>query len=103
MRFSHFLPTTLHSLSLATLLTLTTSLALPDPNTAIFPRTVAPGTPVAAPTELRILPLGDSITFGYQSPNGNGYRLELYNDLSGDDVVMAGVIQSGSMIDNWNV
>lgn len=30
---------------------------------------------------LRILPLGDSITAGHMSSDGNGYRLDLYNDL----------------------
>ncbi|WP_245190549.1 SGNH/GDSL hydrolase family protein, partial [Salmonella enterica] len=63
---------------------------------------VKPGVPVKSGTELRILPLGDSITWGYNSPDGNGYRLELYNNLAGDKVVMAGAVQSGNMIDNWN-
>lgn len=45
--------------------------------------TATPGTSVKPGTELRILPLGDSITWGYRSSDGNGYRLELFNDLSG--------------------
>ncbi|KAF2162085.1 carbohydrate esterase family 3 protein, partial [Zasmidium cellare ATCC 36951] len=65
-------------------------------------RDVAPGTPVDAGTELRILPLGDSITWGFASPDGNGYRLRLFNDLSGDDVVMAGTQHNGNMQDYWN-
>lgn len=30
---------------------------------------------------LKILPIGDSITQGYKSSDGNGYRLDLLNDL----------------------
>jgi lysophospholipase L1-like esterase len=30
---------------------------------------------------LKILPMGDSITQGYQSSDSNGYRLDLLNDL----------------------
>lgn len=51
--------------------------------------------------ELRILPLGDSITWGYESADGNGYRLSLLDDLTGEDVVFAGVVQNGNMADNW--
>ncbi|KAF2158456.1 carbohydrate esterase family 3 protein [Zasmidium cellare ATCC 36951] len=63
------------------------------------------GAPTAAiPTELRILPLGDSITWGYASPDGNGYRLKLLDDLTadGDKIVFAGTVQGGNMTDNWN-
>lgn len=44
---------------------------------------IAPNIPVKAGTELRILPVGDSITVGYESSDGNGYRLGLQQDLSG--------------------
>lgn len=45
------------------------------------------GYPVKPGTELRILCVGDSITVGFESDqgpgaDGNGYRLELRNDLS---------------------
>lgn len=33
---------------------------------------------------LRILPVGDSITVGFPSSDGNGYRLRLEEDLSGE-------------------
>ena len=79
-----------------------TSTASGSSSSSLKARDVKPGVPVKPGTELRILPLGDSITWGYTSPDGNGYRLQLYNDLSGDNVVFAGVIQSGNMIDNWN-
>lgn len=50
------------------------------------------GEAVKPGTELRILPVGDSITVGWESNNkengvagdGNGYRLELRNDLSSE-------------------
>ena len=34
--------------------------------------------------ELRILPLGDSITWGFGSSDGNGYRLSLLDALSSE-------------------
>lgn len=34
--------------------------------------------------ELRILPVGDSVTVGYLSTDGNGYRLKLQENLSGE-------------------
>jgi lysophospholipase L1-like esterase len=67
--------------------------------------------PVSAPYDplplsgksLRILPLGDSITNGYQSTDGNGYRLQLYNDLvSSNTVQMIGSLHSGNMTENEN-
>lgn len=47
---------------------------------------VSPGQAVKPGTELRVLCVGDSITVGYRSDtdggDGNGYRLEFFNDLS---------------------
>ncbi|KAK4896112.1 hypothetical protein LTR27_005969 [Elasticomyces elasticus] len=59
---------------------------------------------VASGVDLRVLPLGDSITFGFQSTDKNGYRLALYNDLqeSGRDVDFIGSVNSGTMADNAN-
>ena len=45
---------------------------------------IAPGVAVKTGTELRILPVGDSITVGFEDPNGDGYRFELLTDLSGE-------------------
>lgn len=59
-------------------------------------------TTVASGTELRILPLGDSITWGTYSTDGNGYRLDLQNDLSGSNLLYVGSQQGGSMADNFN-
>ena len=57
---------------------------------------------VAPGIELRILPLGDSITFGFQSTDGNGYRLRLQELLSGSSSNFIGSIHSGNMTNNNN-
>ena len=57
---------------------------------------------VAGGTELRILPLGDSITDGFQSTDGNGYRLPLLTDLDGSKVLFIGSHRSGNMQNNQN-
>jgi lysophospholipase L1-like esterase len=56
-------------------------------------------------TDLRILPLGDSITWGYINGGGsNGYRERLLNNLksSGYKVDFVGTQKSGNMADNDN-
>ncbi|KAK4565367.1 hypothetical protein LTR86_003984 [Recurvomyces mirabilis] len=52
--------------------------------------------------QLRILPLGASIVYGLTSPDGNGFRYGLRNQLvyNGNPVNMIGSVQSGSMADN---
>jgi len=57
---------------------------------------------VAQGIELRIQPLGDSITYGTKSSDNNGYRLQLLNDLSGSKVVYVGSVRNGDMADNFN-
>jgi lysophospholipase L1-like esterase len=52
--------------------------------------------------DLKILPLGDSITWGFQSTDGNGYRLDLLNMLAGNPVQYVGSQRSGTMADNYN-
>ncbi|KJZ78809.1 hypothetical protein HIM_01582 [Hirsutella minnesotensis 3608] len=58
-------------------------------------------------TELRFLCIGDSITLGTFSNtdggDGNGYRLQLQNDLSKDNVVFAGTVSTpqGTMRDGY--
>lgn len=75
------------------------------PSGALNRTHVSPGQPVKPGTELRILPLGDSITMGWMSDqdggDGNGYRLQLREDLSEDEVVFAGTEVHGSMEDAW--
>ncbi|MCJ1282910.1 hypothetical protein MMC26_002236 [Xylographa opegraphella] len=51
---------------------------------------------------LTILPLGDSITNGFQSTDGNGYRLDLVQDLANNTVKMIGSVHAGTMPDNSN-
>ncbi|KAL9010547.1 MAG: hypothetical protein Q9173_004523 [Seirophora scorigena] len=53
--------------------------------------------------ELRILPLGDSITWGQYSSDGNGYRLALYDSLTpSNHVTFIGREKSGTMANNEN-
>lgn len=55
-------------------------------------------------TFLRILPLGDSITWGWFSGSGNGYRLYLEQLLKGDGntVEYIGSLTNGDMVQNRN-
>jgi lysophospholipase L1-like esterase len=52
-------------------------------------------------TNLRIMPLGDSITAGFQSTTGNGYRGDLVTALSSQvaTVDMVGTLNDGTMAD----
>ncbi|MCJ1467350.1 hypothetical protein MMC07_005974 [Pseudocyphellaria aurata] len=59
-------------------------------------------TDVAPGIELRIMPLGASITYGIGSSNGNGYRLALAEDLTGTTMRFVGSVRSGTMTDNYN-
>ncbi|KAJ7614166.1 lipolytic enzyme [Roridomyces roridus] len=68
-------------------------------------RTTTSSAPSSTATGLniRLLPLGDSITYGFTSTDGNGYRATLHNLLSpGNTVDFIGSIQSGNMSDNNN-
>ncbi|KAF2177243.1 carbohydrate esterase family 3 protein [Zopfia rhizophila CBS 207.26] len=66
-------------------------------------RTSLPRDVIALGTKLRILPLGDSITFGWNGTSGtDGYRLELSNHLSGSEFLFVGTQRSGQMADNYN-
>ncbi|MFF4209314.1 ricin-type beta-trefoil lectin domain protein [Streptomyces sp. NPDC001796] len=55
----------------------------------------------AAPALLRLMPLGDSITWGVGSPSGNGYRGFLWNQLSaeGHALDFVGSGRNGTMSD----
>lgn len=57
---------------------------------------------IAGGVDLRIMPLGDSITDGYKSSDGNGYRNDLLGRLDGNNVDFIGSNQSGDMDDNDN-
>lgn len=58
----------------------------------------------SADMNLVILPLGDSITYGTDSTDGNGYRLDLQSLLEPATTHQQyiGSIRSGSMADNYN-
>src|SRR6516225_10145948 len=48
-------------------------------------------------TRIKIMPLGDSITYGQGSSTGGGYRLQLWNDLRvlGFPIDFVGSLQTG--------
>ncbi|TGJ87370.1 hypothetical protein E0Z10_g1365 [Xylaria hypoxylon] len=52
--------------------------------------------------DLRVLPIGDSITFGAKSSKEDGYRKSLYNKLAarGNNVDFVGFVTSGTGVDN---
>jgi lysophospholipase L1-like esterase len=64
---------------------------------------VAPAS-AASDTPLRVMPLGDSITWGVGSSTGNGYRGPLWNSLAADGhpLDFVGTARSGSMSDPDN-
>jgi lysophospholipase L1-like esterase len=64
---------------------------------------VAPAS-AASDTPLRVMPLGDSITWGVGSSTGDGYRGPLWNRLAtdGHPLDFVGTERSGSMSDNDN-
>ncbi|KAL9585488.1 MAG: hypothetical protein Q9212_001494 [Teloschistes hypoglaucus] len=67
------------------------------PPDALLPRDdVAPG------IELRILPLGASITAGEGSTTGNGFRQFLQEDLQGTKMQYVGSLRSGDFADNYH-
>ncbi|KAL6238468.1 hypothetical protein BDW75DRAFT_237357 [Aspergillus navahoensis] len=61
-------------------------------------------TRAAKPFLLRVMPLGASITVGYRSSDGNGYRKYLREQLryAGWEVDMVGSLENGTMKDNQN-
>jgi lysophospholipase L1-like esterase len=60
--------------------------------------------PAAQTSALRVEPLGDSITYGYQSSTGNGYRKPLGDELTGEGHVLdfVGSVRAGTMSDPDN-
>ena len=58
--------------------------------------------PLSVTVPLRIMPLGASITYGQASSEGNGYRADLRDRLTGDGIVvnMVGSRQHGTMLDS---
>ncbi|KAM3459088.1 hypothetical protein MY3296_000235 [Beauveria thailandica] len=67
-------------------------------------RNTPPGRKIESGVELRILPVGDSITVGFGSEiggDGDGYRRQLRDDLSENKVVFAGTETAGTMDDGY--
>ena len=60
------------------------------------------GLPALDGLNLRIMPLGDSITYGYASGDGNGYRQNLLTALTGNYVNFVGSQKAGTMANNNN-
>jgi lysophospholipase L1-like esterase len=90
------------------LATLTAVLGLATALPATAASTAAPppvtSAAAAAPASLRLMPLGDSITWGVGSPSGNSYRGFLWNQLAaeGHALDFVGSGRNGSMSDPDN-
>jgi lysophospholipase L1-like esterase len=76
---------------------------------AAVPGTAAAGAaaaavPAASTTALRLMPLGDSITWGVGSSTGNGYRGPLRNEVTADGhpTDFVGTLRGGTMSDPDN-
>lgn len=100
----HFLA---HTLTLALAATAvysqdsSTVIAVPPTNATSSAASAATSGGTLSGANLVLMPLGDSITYGFGSSDGNGYRGALYDDLvgAGATVDMVGSLQSGSMSD----
>ncbi|MDH6111679.1 lysophospholipase L1-like esterase [Kitasatospora sp. MAP12-15] len=73
----------------------------------LVPTTASAATSAATPVppQLKVMPLGDSITAGYQSSTGNGYRGPLMQQVTQQSrytVNFVGSMNSGTMADNAN-
>ncbi|MEE4543149.1 ricin-type beta-trefoil lectin domain protein [Streptomyces sp. V4-01] len=79
------------------------ALALPAAATAAQAPSAAPQA-AAAPATLRVMPLGDSITWGIGSSTGNSYRGDLYAALSSEGHAedFVGTQRNGTMSDPDN-
>ncbi|MFE0465436.1 GDSL-type esterase/lipase family protein [Kitasatospora sp. NPDC058965] len=65
----------------------------------------APATAATTPPVVRVMPLGDSITWGVGSAGGNGYRGPLANLAAGQSrytVDLVGTMRNGDMADSQN-
>jgi lysophospholipase L1-like esterase len=93
--------------ALAALTALTAALAVGAALPAAAATPAAPsaaGQSAAAPTSLRLMPLGDSITWGVGSSSGNSYRGALWNQLAaeGHALDFVGSGRNGTMSDPDN-
>ncbi|MDO0924178.1 ricin-type beta-trefoil lectin domain protein [Streptomyces sp. TG1A-8] len=76
----------------------------PPAAAATGPATADQRQAAATPASLRVMPLGDSITWGIGSSTGNGYRGDLWNRLSseGHALDFVGTQRNGTMSDPDN-
>ncbi|RDW67257.1 SGNH/GDSL hydrolase family protein [Aspergillus mulundensis] len=90
------------SLSLLTFLTSTPAHAAESAITVTQQHELAVAPRATKPFLLRVMPLGASITVGYRSSDGNGYRKPLREQLryAGWEVDMVGGLANGTMKDN---
>ncbi|ACU72485.1 Ricin B lectin [Catenulispora acidiphila DSM 44928] len=89
---------------IAALLAATAIAAIGTAATGTATASAAGATPAATTTALRLMPLGDSITWGVGSSTGNSYRNTLWNDLSSEGHAedFVGSIRNGTMSDPDN-
>ncbi|MFJ9098055.1 ricin-type beta-trefoil lectin domain protein [Streptomyces sp. NPDC102405] len=89
---------------LAAALTATLGMGAAWPGAATAAEAPPPATRAAAATPLRLMPLGDSITWGVGSPSGNSYRGFLGNKLTaeGHTLDFVGSGRNGTMSDPDN-
>ncbi|KAI4098930.1 MAG: hypothetical protein L6R37_006228 [Teloschistes peruensis] len=69
---------------------------------SVLTREIRPRQSIANGEDLRVLPLGDSITYGEGSSDGNGYRLALATTIKddGNHLNYIGQVKSGTMGNN---
>ena len=72
--------------------------AAPTPAPTAMPTATPPPSGTVSKRTLRIMPLGDSITWGWSDPTGAGYRGPLYNLLTqrGFNVEFVGTVSTGT-------
>lgn len=78
-------PVIIHLTTIAA--TLSSALAASSSAYALSLTDVTAGAAINNGTKLRVLCAGDSITSGWMSSDGNGYRLKLQEDLSGKNIL----------------
>ncbi|KAI0451451.1 SGNH hydrolase-type esterase domain-containing protein [Xylaria acuta] len=68
----------------------------------LSPRSLQRRAPIADGVDITVLPIGDSITWGAQSSDDNGYRLSLHKKLTarGNNVNFVGSVSSGTFADD---
>ncbi|KAF7348955.1 Lipolytic enzyme [Mycena venus] len=102
--YSQCLPST--AVPPSTTITSTATTSKTSSSSTTVTRTTSSSTSTSTSTtglNIRLLPLGDSITYGFTSSDGNGYRSALHDMLqTGNTLDFIGSIKSGTMVDNDN-